>query len=45
MAEDHSVRSFVVDVADAELDGIVFDPRYEKTVVALNDEAPLRTIA
>jgi fatty-acyl-CoA synthase len=40
-----SVHDHAFILADAELDGIVFDPRYEKTVVALNDEAPLRTIA
>ncbi|MGF7239249.1 MAG: AMP-binding protein [Frankia sp.] len=40
-----SVHDHAFILRDAELDGVVFDPRYEETVVALRAEVPLRTVA
>ncbi|WP_063045175.1 AMP-binding protein [Nocardia pseudovaccinii] len=40
-----SVHDHAFILRDAELDGIVFDPRYEDIVVTLGTEVPLRTVA
>lgn len=40
-----SVHDHAFILRDAELDGIVFDPRFEATIVALRAEVPVRTVA